>query len=207
MERKLFNAVALREAYINAVVHNDYNLGWPVVEFFSDRVTITSAGGLVEGLSQEDFFNGRSMLRNRELMRVFKDVELVEGLGSGMQRILDAYDRSVFEITPSFIVVTFQYASDFERSVKENESRDTIKDTLNDTIKDTVNETQLKIIGIIRNDSSVTVKELAVELGINERNVKRNMKVLKDMGLLKRVGFPKTGRWFVVEEGSASKSV
>jgi predicted HTH transcriptional regulator len=90
LERKLINPVALREAFINAVVHNDYSLGWPVVEFYSDRVTITSTGGLVEGLSQEDFFRGRSMLRNRELMRVFKDVELVEELGSGMQRILDA---------------------------------------------------------------------------------------------------------------------
>jgi predicted HTH transcriptional regulator len=118
LERKLINPVALREAFINAVVHNDYSLGWPVVEFFSDRVTITSTGGLVEGLSQEDFFAGRSMLRNRELMRVFKDVELVEGLGSGMRRILDAYDRSVFEITPSFIVVTFPYAHDFERSCR-----------------------------------------------------------------------------------------
>ena len=119
LERKLINPIALREAFINAVVHNDYNLGWPVVEFFSDRVTITSTGGLVEGLAQEDFFSGRSMLRNRELMRVFKDVELVEGLGSGMRRILEAYDRSVFEITPSFIVVTFPYASDFDRSENE----------------------------------------------------------------------------------------
>ncbi|MDR3296393.1 MAG: hypothetical protein LBT26_11315 [Clostridiales Family XIII bacterium] len=70
IERKLINPVALREAFINAAAHNDYGLGWPVVEFFSDRVSITSTGGLVEGLSQEDFFNGRSMLRNRELMRV-----------------------------------------------------------------------------------------------------------------------------------------
>jgi predicted HTH transcriptional regulator len=86
------------------------------VEFFSDRVTITSTGGLVEGLSREDFFNGHAMPRNRELMRVFKDVELVEELGSGMRRILEAYDRSVFEITPSFIVATFPYASDFDRN-------------------------------------------------------------------------------------------
>lgn len=121
LERKLVNPVAFQEAYINAVVHNDYNLGWPVVEFYSDRVTITSTGGLVEGLSEEDFFNGRSMLRNRELMRVFKDVELVEMLGSGMQRILQVYDRSVFEITPGFIVVTFPYASDFERNFNGNQ--------------------------------------------------------------------------------------
>ncbi|MDR0446405.1 MAG: hypothetical protein LBH17_05160 [Oscillospiraceae bacterium] len=119
LERKLINAVALREAFVNAVVHNDYNLGWPVVEFFSDRVTITSTGGLVEGLSTEDFFSGRSMLRNRELMRVFKDVELVESLGSGMRRILNAYDRSVFEITPGFIIATFPYAEEFEQDMSE----------------------------------------------------------------------------------------
>jgi predicted HTH transcriptional regulator len=52
-----------------------------------------------------DMLVDAGMLRNRELMRVFKDVELVEMLGSGMQRILDAYDRSVFEITPSFISI------------------------------------------------------------------------------------------------------
>jgi len=35
----------------------------------------------------------RSMPRNRVLMRVFRDVELVESLGSGMTRILSAYER------------------------------------------------------------------------------------------------------------------
>jgi len=122
LQRKLINEVALKEAFINAVVHNDYSLSWPVVEFYSDRVTITSTGGLVEGLSEEDFYGGRTMPRNRELMRVFKDVELVEELGSGIKRILEAYDRSVFEITPSFIVVTFPFASDFERSADNTES-------------------------------------------------------------------------------------
>ena len=57
------------------------------------------------------------MPKNRELKRVLKDFELVEELGSGMQRILDVYDRSVFEITPSFIIITFPYASDFERNM------------------------------------------------------------------------------------------
>lgn len=35
------------------------------------------------------------MPRNRELMRVFKDVGLVEQLGSGMSRILKAYDKDI----------------------------------------------------------------------------------------------------------------
>jgi predicted HTH transcriptional regulator len=53
---------ALREAVINAYVHNDWSHDVPpVVELFSDRVTVTSYGGLVDGLSQEDFFNCVSM--------------------------------------------------------------------------------------------------------------------------------------------------
>ncbi len=39
------------------------------------------------------------MSRNRELMRIFKDVGLVEQLGSGMSRILKAYDKSAFDIS------------------------------------------------------------------------------------------------------------
>ena len=40
-------------------------------------------------------------------MRVFKDVGLVEQLGSGMSRILKAYDKSIFQISEHFIRVVF----------------------------------------------------------------------------------------------------
>lgn len=82
----------MREAIINAIVHTDYSREIPpVFELFSDRMEFTSYGGLIPGQSEEDFFSCGSMPRNRELMRVFKDVGLVEQLGSGMSRILQAY--------------------------------------------------------------------------------------------------------------------
>jgi len=40
-------------------------------------------------------------------MRVFKDVKLVEQLGSGIQRILKAYDRGIFKFSPIFLKVSF----------------------------------------------------------------------------------------------------
>ena len=49
------------------------------------------------------------MPRNRELMRVIKDIGLVEQLGSGMSRILKAYDKDIFEISEHFIKVTFPF--------------------------------------------------------------------------------------------------
>ena len=110
VERRLVDPIALREAVINAIVHNDYSREVPpIFEIYSDRIEITSYGGLPAGLSEEDFFGCRSMSRNRELMLAFKDVCLVEQLGSGMSRILRAYDRSAFSISPNFLVVSFRY--------------------------------------------------------------------------------------------------
>lgn len=65
----------MREALINAIVHNDFSREIPpVFEIFSDRMEFTSYGGLISGQSREDFFSCSSMPRNRELLRVFKDV-------------------------------------------------------------------------------------------------------------------------------------
>jgi predicted HTH transcriptional regulator len=186
LERKLINAVALREAFINAVVHNDYSLGWPVVEFFTDRVTITSTGGLVEGLSQEDFFNGRSMLRNRELMRVFKDVELVEGLGSGMRRILAAYDRSVFEITPSFIIATFPYATDFERSVSEDGLKN--ERSLSEDMSEAVLQKLMPILDYLDTHENITPLDARRLTGKSAAAVRRYLALLCDQGVLEPTG-------------------
>ena len=42
-EKRLWNSVALREAVINAIVHNDYTSEIPPkFEFFYDRIEITS---------------------------------------------------------------------------------------------------------------------------------------------------------------------
>lgn len=79
----------------------------PKFEIFPDRLEITSSGRLPESLSKEEFFNGISIPRNKELMRVYRDVELVESLGSGIPRILRAYGEDSFKFTDNFIRITF----------------------------------------------------------------------------------------------------
>ena len=122
LERRMIDRTALREALINAIVHNDYSREVaPVIEIYADRLAITSYGGLIEGLSVEEFFNGRSMPRNRELMRVFRDLELVEHIGSGMNRILKVYDRSIFKLSEHFLEVIFPYEPDYLEATKATE--------------------------------------------------------------------------------------
>ena len=110
-EREMINSIAIREAIINAVVHNDYSYGaTPKLEFFSDRAEVTSMGGLPYGVTEKDFFGGCSVPRNKEIMRVFRDLEIVEHLGSGVPRILKAYGKEAFEIRDSYVRIVFRYA-------------------------------------------------------------------------------------------------
>ncbi|MCF6311073.1 MAG: putative DNA binding domain-containing protein [Verrucomicrobiales bacterium] len=107
-ESRPWHAVALRETVINAIIHNDYSHEVPPkFEIFADRLEITSAGGLLSNLSQEEFFAGHSVPRNKELMRIFKDLDLVEQLGSGLPRILLSYPRKHFVFSENFLRSTF----------------------------------------------------------------------------------------------------
>ena len=71
-----------------------------------------SAGSLPDMLSKEEFFEGFSMPRNQEMMRIFKDLDLVEHLGSGIPRILEAYSTDCFRFTENFLRMTFPNAWD-----------------------------------------------------------------------------------------------
>jgi len=61
----------------------------------------TTYGGLVEGLTQEEFFEGVSRPRNPEIMRIFKDLEYVERLGSGIPYIVSKYGKKIFKLMSS----------------------------------------------------------------------------------------------------------
>lgn len=114
-EHKLLSDIAVREAVINAIIHNDYgNEVPPKFEIFANRLEITSTGGIPNNFTEEEFFMGYSVPHNKELMRVFRDLDMVEQLGSGVPRILAEYSRSIFTFTPNFIRVIIPFAEGFE---------------------------------------------------------------------------------------------
>ena len=58
-------------------------------------------------MTEKEFFEGYSVPRNKELMRVFRDLDLVEHLGSGIPRILRAYGKDCFRFTENLLRMTF----------------------------------------------------------------------------------------------------
>ena len=195
IDRTLVGRVPLREAIINAIVHNDYTREIPpVFEIFSDRIVITSDGGLVYGQSEEDFFSFASMPRNRELMRVFKDVGLVEQLGSGMSRILKEYDKSIFSISPRSIKVVFPYPEEQKVEGKVTSKVDSKVDS-KEPVK--LNSTQRRIVELMKTDPEITIASLSEAIGIGHSGIKKNIAKLKEAGVIERLGSDKTGSWKV----------
>lgn len=123
----MFDSEAIKEAVINAICHNDYSYGGsPIIELYSDRIEITSAGGLPVELSEEDFLKGVVYRRNKELIKVFKDVDLIENVGSGILRILNSYDKSCFQFLDHYLRVSFKYREnpyEYEDTAKTKSSK------------------------------------------------------------------------------------
>ena len=179
IEKTLVEPTAWKEAIINAIIHNDYSSGIPpVFEIFSDRFSITSYGGLPQEITQEDFFNGVSAPRNKELMRVFKDVDLVEQLGSGMERIMRVYDKSIFEFLPNFLRINFYFDKEVLEYLGTNEQEKPNKKTDIKTNKKTEHKKKLKpqeqaILNYCKEPRSL--KEICDKFGFKDtRTFKKN---------------------------------
>lgn len=209
IEKKLIESIALREAVINMIVHNQYTYGYtPYVEIFSDRIDLTSHGGLVEDQSIDDFFSGISKPRNRELMRIFRDVDLTEQLGSGINRILKYYDKNIFTFGPNFIKVSFPFAKyeDLENRTVEEEKSDcrgrnqTVEEGESDCRSEnrTVEKRRLKknkIIEAIKENPSVTYLELVKITKVSRSMLAVYIKEMQSDGLIERIGSDRYGHW------------
>ena len=197
IEKNLVDPVALREAVINAIVHNDFTREIPpVFEIFSDRITMTSYGGLIPGQSVDDFFSCSSMPRNRELMRVFKDVGLVEQLGSGMSRILKVYRKDIFEISEHFIKVVFPIADVQGKHIIDNGD---INGNINGDINGNIKGDTEKVFNLLCQKRDITAKQMGEVLGFSTRKISKIIKELKDKGKITRIGSNKTGYWKINE--------
>ena len=123
-------------------------------------------------------------------MRVFKDVGLVEQLGSGMSRILKAYRKDIFEISEHFIKVVFPFKNAQKMPIIANG---------NENGSDSGNENGIEknMIRVLSQKPNATPKELSSILEISTRKVARVIKTLKEEGKISRVASDRKGYWKV----------
>ena len=90
-----WDETAWREAFVNALVHRDYSrLGTVIVQFNDGGLTISSPGGLIEGITTETLLTAAPRSRNPLLADAVKRIGLAERTGRGIDRIYEGVLRN-----------------------------------------------------------------------------------------------------------------
>ena len=134
-------------------------------------------------------FKGFSAPTHPELMRVFKDLGLVEQLGTGVIRILKSYSDDVYEFSDNFIRVNFKYRNNHSLPETPRDIKTEYKE---------LNEIQNSILNLIKKNDKITQIEISKELGINKTTVTRNLNLLKEKNIIERIGATKNGIWKIL---------
>lgn len=179
---------AFREAIINSLCHRDYYEKGAVtmVEIYDDRVVISNPGGLVSSIPKSEF-GTKSLSRNPLVFGLMQRIDLVEKVGSGINRMQDTLREAglpdpVFT-TEGFFTVTFYRPIDFDVWLNAWAVHLSVP--------------QVKILQAVHDNGRVTKPELSEMIGQGKTSVDNHIAYLRKTGVLSREGSDKAGRWVV----------
>lgn len=196
---------AMREAIINAEAHRSYLMRGTNVElaFYDDRIEIVSCGTIGNGKTLEELLKRpTSQRRNQLVCDIFSRLDFMERRGSGIKKILLAYEndekKPKFEIIGDVFIVTFY--SRLYRNVERNDDNvDTnVERNVERKIKEKYPELSnisINILNLLEKNKYLKQNEIAEKLNKAPNTIYRNIKILKDMGIIERVGSTKKGYW------------
>lgn len=181
IDRRDYPEVAVREALLNLLVHREYSFrASTFISIYTDRIEFTSIGGLVNGVTLKDVTMGISVCRNVKLANVFYRLELIEAYGTGILKIMDAYEGT--GMTPqietsdnAFKIILPNLNAKTEQKEPENTGSESSME-------------EEKVIALAKERGFVTRKEVEILLGIGQTTCGRLLKQMIGNGLIVQEG-------------------
>lgn len=204
---------AVQEAIVNALIHRDYSvIGSEVhVDIYDDRLEIYSPGGMYDGTFIQDInpLDVSSSRRNPIIADVFARMDLMERRGSGLRKIIEAYEAEENykeELKPEFKSTESSFIT-----ILKNLNYDTQNVTQNVTQNDgqsvgqndgqsvgqklRPDDRRKQIVKIIEKNPKITAYDLSKEFKVSERTIERDLKILTDEKTIGYIGSAKNGYW------------
>ena len=198
IERYFVPEEALREALLNALCHKQYQSGVPIqISVYEDKLYIANCGCLPENWTLENLMSKHaSSPYNPNIAHVFYLAGFIESWGRGIEKICSACEKDgvpqpEYTINPGDIMIKFSAPED--RVIRSVTGRVTEKVT--DKVTDTLDETSLKILNLLAVDPAYTTTFLAENLSLSRKTVSLRLKMLKENGLIERIGSDRKGYW------------
>jgi ATP-dependent DNA helicase RecG len=188
---------AVHEALVNALVHRDYLIkGSEIhVDMYDDRLEIVSPGGMPDGKRIQDLNidDVASIRRNPIICDLFSRLKLMERRGSGLRKIIDQYPEDVaptFRSTEQSFIVTLKNLNYGKVSTPSGDDVGVENGDDNG-----VDENTNLILSVIADNSKITQKDISAKTGLSTRTVSREIKSLRDSGIIRRIGSDRSGYW------------
>lgn len=220
---------SIREIIANAVSHRSYlDSGKVQVAVYDDRLEITSPGMLIGGLTIKELKNGYSRPRNRGIVSALAYMKIVEQWGSGIPRLFENCEKAglkepeLIEMGGCFRVNIYRNTEianklleagkkpeDVQLHGKTSEEvrdkfgiSEKVRDKfgISEEVRDKYGQTAGEILYLMYENPKSTLDNIAGALGITRRTVEKQVRKLKEAGIISRMGSNKSGVWKVVEK-------
>ncbi len=186
--------IAVREALLNLLVHRDYSFSASaLISIYTDRIEFVSIGGLMPGIDLEDIMAGISICRNQELANVFYRLHLIEAYGTGMGKIMNAYEgmaeKPIIETTRNTFKIILP-----NRNVR-NDTTD-ISDTKAENM---IDDREEQVLEYAQAHNSFTKNDVVDLLKVSPSTATRLIRGLIKRGLLKRNGKARSTYYTIIK--------
>ena len=182
---------AMRELVYNAIVHRDY-LGTDIqMKVYNDKIWLWNEGELPEGYNTEVLLGSHlSKPRNKLIASVFYKAGFIENWGRGIDKVKVAFKKDnialpTFESAFGGTLVTIPRCVEVENTVDLSGLH--------------LTERQRKIVELIAEDKTVSIKRLAECLAVSAPTIKRELSLLQTNGIVSRVGNNRNGCWLTFD--------
>lgn len=169
--------------------HSQYNYGVPIqVSVYEDKMYIANCGRLPENWTVENLMRKHpSKPYNPNIAYVFYLADFIESWGRGIEKILEACEADglsvpEFTVNPGDVMIKFSAPED--KVVRKSEK-----------VTEKVTEKELNILKLLEQDPGYTYSDLADKLSVSRKTISEKIKILKNKGILERIGSDKKGYW------------
>ena len=177
------------------------------IKMFDDRLVFESPGKL-PGQVKPTNIRHTHFSRNPKIAAFLKAYHFVKEFGEGFDRICREQEANGAQApsfrTDDFILkitvpkVAEKVAVNDERVNVNVTEKVNATENVTDASQKTSQKTSQKIIDLIKEDPYISTTKMAEIIGVDRRNIARNIKKLQEQGAVRRVGPDKGGFWEVI---------
>ena len=199
---------ALREAFANALIHAAYTVkGNVVVDRYFDRIVLSNPGTML--ISMKEYYEGgHSVCRNPIIQKMFVFLGIGEKGGTGADVIAKGWKDNGWSVpvveeksNPDRVEICLTVEAKSSGTPTESSETSSVTSSVTSVFSSERTKTSSeRILDLIKQNPSISAAEIAMLIEMSSRGVEKQIKKLREEGIIRRKGADFGGYWEIVKD-------